>query len=209
MKSAQCTGDRRESDGSTNTRERKRGESTSRSENTRLTSEEIFTVLSNERRRDVIRHLRDIDGETTVGTLAELIAAEENDITVGELSSYQRKCVYVSLYQNHLPLMDDINVVDYDDGRKTVEIRETVADLEPYLEETDDPFRHPFLSGVTAGSAILVFLGALQIGVFGILPVSLWTVLGLAVLISMAVGDVCVIRDDVLPDSVNEHCSLI
>ncbi|WP_449404894.1 DUF7344 domain-containing protein [Haloferax elongans] len=52
----------------------------------------------------------------TVSTIAEEVAARENNCTVAELTSTQRKRVYISLEQNHLVTMDGI--IDYNDDKK-------------------------------------------------------------------------------------------
>lgn len=82
--------------------------------------DELFEVLSNRRRRDVIRYLDSEaagDGETAeiaIGTLAEVIAARENDKRPRTVTSAERKRVYIALYQCHLPKMTATDVIDYD-----------------------------------------------------------------------------------------------
>lgn len=98
---------------------------------------EIFELLKNERRRRVIRFLQDQEDEQIqLSSLAEHIAALENDIDVVQLSSSQRKRVYIGLYQCHLPKMDDFGVVDFEKNRGIVTLRDTTQ-LEPYLREAD------------------------------------------------------------------------
>ena len=85
-----------------------------------LSTDEIYHLLQNRRRRAVLNYLRTNDTEATIDELAEYIAAAENGISTKNLSSQQRKRVYVSLYQIHLPMMDDAGVVNYDSDRGTV-----------------------------------------------------------------------------------------
>jgi len=75
----------------------------------------VFDVLSNSRRRLVLTRLHETGGESTTSDLAEHIAAVENDKPESELTSQERKRVYVGIYQTHLPKMDDADVVDVDD----------------------------------------------------------------------------------------------
>lgn len=70
-------------------------------------------LLKNARRRRTLRLVAD-DGPVDLGDLAEQIAARENDVPVSELSSSERKRVYVGLYQCHLPKLDDEGVVAFD-----------------------------------------------------------------------------------------------
>ena len=105
-----------------------------------LPKDVVFGLLSAERRRRVLRLLDLNRGEATIGDLAEHIAAEENDIDVAQLSSAQRKRVYVGLYQCHLPKMDDADVIDFDQARGTVELAECAGQLFPhlYLDSTEE-----------------------------------------------------------------------
>jgi hypothetical protein len=98
----------------------------------------VFEILRNERRRLVLHYLRENDGEATLGQLAEHIAALENDTTVTALNAQQRKRVYVGLYQCHLPKMDDADVIDFNQSRGTVELRDSAERLETYLDTEED-----------------------------------------------------------------------
>ncbi len=98
-----------------------------------LSKDEMFELLKNQRRRDALRYLRE-DGESTLSDLAERIAAKENDIEVVELSSAQRKRVYIGLYQCHLPKLDDAGVVDFEKHRGDVERLDAAAQLDSYLD---------------------------------------------------------------------------
>lgn len=98
-----------------------------------LPNDVVFGLLSAARRRSVLRHLKENDGGATIGEVAEHIGAAENGIEVHQLSSTQRKRTYVGLYQNHLPKLNDANVIDYDRARGTIELREGAEQLLPYL----------------------------------------------------------------------------
>lgn len=102
-----------------------------------LEKDVIFEILKNQRRRRVVQYLRE-HGDTELGDLAESIAAEENETTVAQLSSEERKRVYIGLYQTHLPKMDDAGVVAYDQSRGTVSTGSAIDQLYPYLETRDD-----------------------------------------------------------------------
>lgn len=94
-----------------------------------------FELLKNRRRRETIAYLLEHDGSSTLSDLAEHIAALENGIEVVELSSDQRKRVYIGLYQCHLPKLDKAGVIDFDKNRGTVVLKPSVADqLVPYLQ---------------------------------------------------------------------------
>lgn len=151
----------------------------------RLSDDDVFEVLYNRRRRAVVRHLREWGGSGSVSDLAERIAADENDTTVQQLSSYERKRVYVALYQNHLPKMDDLGVVDYDKNRGTVEFRAPAERLEPYIGEPegDGDGRLPAAGAVALAGTML--LGTLDVGALAGVPNPLWIALGLAGIVGL------------------------
>lgn len=153
-----------------------------------LSRDDVFDVLYNERRRDVLDYLRDNGGEATVSDLAEYIAAMENDTTVQQLSSSERKCVYVGLYQNHLPMMDDVGVVDYDKNRGTVELRDCMPQLRPYLDEAADSADEPLRIAWPVGLAVVMVLGLFDAGILGAVPNFSWAALGVVGLFVVAVS---------------------
>ena len=103
-----------------------------------LGKDEIFELLKNPRRRAALRYLDDAEGTVTLSDLAEHIAAQENDVTVEQLNAYQRKRVYIALYQCHLPTMDESNVIDYDQDRGNIDIRDEAEKLFTYLDMDEE-----------------------------------------------------------------------
>lgn len=143
-----------------------------------VSEDDILEVLSNRRRRQVITYLQEGNGTATAGELAEHIAAAENDTSVAQVSSDQRKRVYVSLYQHHLPMLDDANVVDYDRNRKTVDLLVDGGSLEPVVIEHLDAANHRAMFGGAVVLAVVVLLGSLQVGVFAAAPAWTWITIG-------------------------------
>ena len=93
---------------------------------------EIFDLLSNNRRRYTIHYCKREDGPVTLGDLAEHVAAWELDKEVDEITSTERKRVYTSLQQSHLPTLERANIIEFDDH--TIELTEEAAELEVYLD---------------------------------------------------------------------------
>lgn len=103
-----------------------------------LPKAELFDILSAERRQEVLRYL-DRTGETvSIGELAEHIASQECDCDRAQLSSQQRKRVYVGLYQCHLPKMADSGVIDYERNRGKIAPNERSKRLLKYLYLEED-----------------------------------------------------------------------
>ncbi|GAB3679346.1 hypothetical protein GCM10028857_00560 [Salinarchaeum chitinilyticum] len=114
-------------------------ESTTTVEPADLSLDVVYDILKNTRRRRVLHllHEEDVDG-TTLGDLAERIAAIENDKPRSQLDAQERKRVYVGLYQCHLPRMDDAGVVDFDGDRGTVELGPHAGQVYDQLESAED-----------------------------------------------------------------------
>ncbi len=102
------------------------------SRSSRLAETEIHDILRNDRRRRVIEHLQASVGTVTLRELAETIAAHETGDSPPPRSV--RDSVYNSLHQTHLPKLDDEGVVEYDEHRKTVELRPGAHDVNVYME---------------------------------------------------------------------------
>jgi hypothetical protein len=99
----------------------------------RISKSHLFELLSADRRQEVLRYLDANGGGATLGELAEHIASLECDCEVTDLSSQQRKRVYVGLYQCHLPKMAEAGVIDYDQDRGDVTLNERSPRLLQYL----------------------------------------------------------------------------
>ncbi|MFW5958701.1 MAG: DUF7344 domain-containing protein [Natronomonas sp.] len=147
---------------------------------------EIFELLKNERRRRVIEYLKtQEDSTTSLSTLAKHIAALENDVDQAQVSSAQRKRTYISLYQNHLPKLDDYGVIEYQQNSGTTELRETTQ-LDPYIEIEGPEVDHRLELYFALSVGCIVGLGILGAGPFGRVPYEAWTILSLGALIGLA-----------------------
>ncbi|KTG08391.1 hypothetical protein AUR64_19360 [Haloprofundus marisrubri] len=100
---------------------------------TPLSKDQLFHILQNRRRRDVLWYLRGTEGSVRMRDIAEQVAAWENDTTVEALMSDQRQRVYIALYQEHLPKLDEDGVIDYNKSRGIVERNDVADQFDPYL----------------------------------------------------------------------------
>lgn len=96
--------------------------------------DEVFTALSNQRRRNVIKYLKLHGAEARVRDIAEQLAAWENDLDIPEVTYKQRKRVYTALHQSHLPKLAESGFIAYEPNRGTVSLTEESRQLEMYLE---------------------------------------------------------------------------
>lgn len=133
--------------------------STDTAEEADMSPDLVFEILSNTRRRMVLYHLFQHGGPVTVQELAGEIAALENDVSVDELTRQQRKRVYVSLYQTHLPKLEDTGIIQYDDDREEVQLTDRAHEIDSYLTPTttsDTSWQKYYLVLAAAGALVFV-----------------------------------------------------
>jgi len=99
-----------------------------------LSTDEAFSILSNRRRRFALHALREQGSKMELGTLAECVAAWEQGVGRDEISAAERKSVYTSLQQMHLPMMDDADVVRFDKRSGTIDTTPAADELDVYVE---------------------------------------------------------------------------
>jgi hypothetical protein len=135
---------------------------------------EIFDLLSNHRRRYTIHYCKREETPVQLGDLAEQVAAWELEKEVAEIDSAERKRVYTSLQQTHLPTLADAGMITFERGE--VELTERVEELDVYLDVVpgDSVPWGVYYLGLSAFSALV--LGGLWAGVVPTEPVStlLW-----------------------------------
>jgi len=93
----------------------------------------VFRLLAHHRRRAAIRYLATQAGTTPVSDVADQIALLEGEHTQDH---YARICV--SLVHNHLPMLSDAGVVEYDQEREVVALRERAGTVTSYLDLAAD-----------------------------------------------------------------------
>ena len=154
-----------------------------------LSKDTIFELLKNQRRRDAIQYLKQNDGEAKLGDMAEFIAAKENDIDIAQLSSSQRKRVYIGLYQCHLPKMATSGVIDFEKNRGDITLKPTAEQLEPYLgdstPEADDAAASTSKRNAAVAGTVGIGVAAGLLGVpgFALVPDAGWAVVSTTALV--------------------------
>jgi len=145
------------------------GETTSKAES--LPLDQVFEILKNSRRREVLKYLNEREGSVSLSDLAEHVAAIENETTVKALSSSQRKRIYVGLYQCHLPKMDDMDIVSFDQNRGRIELAENAHQLDDYLDqETGQRYWHHYYASSSLLGGGLFVLSQFGAASFGLTP---------------------------------------
>jgi Flp pilus assembly protein TadB len=151
---------------------------------------ELFEALSNDRRRETLRYLlRQDDGRTTKGEVARHIAARETDKPVAQVTSDERKRVYIALHQTHLPKLHDLGLVEYDSSQGALRLDDSHDGLAVYLdvETADDdgaerqPWRRYYLSIGLTGLCLTAVLAT------GVGPITAGPGLAVAAALALAV----------------------
>ena len=117
-----------------------------------LTIDEVLHLFSNERRRYVVE-LVDTLGPMQLAALADAISAITGD---------SRKGIYVGLYQDHLPKLDQHGVIELgerghqvDPGPEFDACAEFVSDMQDRFDPPEDPgpkeFEYDELEAVVGG----------------------------------------------------------
>ena len=155
-----------------------------------LSKGEIFDVLRNQRRRFVLQYLKRRDEPVELGDLATQVASWEYRTPCDEVSSEQRKRVYTTLQQTHLPRMAEAHIVDYDSEAGLIQPTARTRDLSIYLEivpGSELPWREYYLS---LGAVSTALCAAIWGGVypFTLLPTVAWaTLIALTLTVSASI----------------------
>lgn len=106
--------------------------------------------------------------------LAEALAEHESDDDT--YTTQDRKRMYVALYQNHLPKMDDVGIVEYNSRSGHVRLTPAFGQIEPYLYDRQNSsirWHHVYLSagllGVGIGVSGYLWSSIPAVGWFGML----------------------------------------
>lgn len=141
--------------------------------------DEMFSLLSNQRRRFALHACKRFGTPMELSDLAERVAAWEYDKQVSELETDERRRVYTSMQQSHLPAMEDAGVIEFD-GRE-VTLTGEAEDLEIYMEivpEDSIPWGKYYL-GLSLISALV--LGGVALDVYPeSIPDLVWAAMMLA-----------------------------
>jgi hypothetical protein len=101
----------------------------------KLSSDEVFHLLSSPRRRFVLYYLHTEQRTVDLSEVVAEVAAWENDKQVEELTEKERKRMYVSLYQTHIPKLAAAGLIEYDTDEQVVAPTGRISQVAPYFEK--------------------------------------------------------------------------
>jgi hypothetical protein len=123
-----------------------------------LSQDTLFSLLSNPRRRFVLQYLNRTNDAVTLQDLATEVAAWENETDPENLTDKQQKRLYVSLYQTHIPKLEDAGIIKYDSDSGEITLTDQAGDLNMYLhgdvEESRRPWERYYLGLALAGVVV-------------------------------------------------------
>lgn len=94
-----------------------------------LTTDELFDVLSSARRRYLLYYLWRRDGTARLQDIAADIAAREEETTAEAVEKEEQNRVYISLYQTHVPKLEDVGLVEYESESQTVRLTDRADEI--------------------------------------------------------------------------------
>lgn len=176
------------------TRELRQTADTERKQGTGPSREDVFEILSNQRRRHTLHYLRQQQSEDARVDLRELsrqLSAWENGVDPEEIMHRDRKAVYTALRQTHLPKMDDVGIVNWDPNRGYIEPAEEFSDVEVYLDvvPAKEIPRSEYYLGLSAFCAALLSVAWVDIFPFGLLSDVVWAAIIVALFTVSAAVD--------------------
>lgn len=155
-----------------------------------VTEDDLFTLLSNRRRRFAVHLLKHENQPVEIGEMATKIAAWENNIAENEVTGKDRKRVYTALQQSHLPTMDDAGIVSFNKERGIIDPEPALEDIELYLDIVrgdEIPWSEYYLGLAAIGMAILA-AAWINVWPFILLPDLAWGVFLVTALLVSAIA---------------------
>lgn len=129
--------------------------------------DELFTLLSNSRRRSVLYVLYQSDGALELSLLVQRVASCETGVPAEELDDDVTQSIYISLHQTHLPKLADFGLVTYDDDddERTVSLTPRARDALVTADQRTTRSWHRYyatllVAGLLAGGAAWLWNGA-------------------------------------------------
>lgn len=150
---------------------------------------DLFEILSNQRRRYVVYYLKQTDEPIKIGLLSTQLAAWENECERAQVTGDERKRVYTSLQQVHLPKMDKSGILSFDKQSgvitPTAELKQIALDIDT---TTDDrvPW-HKYYTGYAVVCAGIVIAATAGLWPVAAVPNSVWLIaIAITLLLSAA-----------------------
>jgi hypothetical protein len=110
-----------------------------------VSTDEVFDVLKNKRRRHLVRYLdaeHDIGDTIPAGTAADHVVARETNTDLHDADAATRKSVYVALTSSHFENLANAGLITWDDTRNEITVEATLSPLVDLLDLIDQDSDH-------------------------------------------------------------------
>lgn len=97
---------------------------------------ELFSVLANHHRRNVLRYLKQSGGPISVADLADELVRRETESSAAEIQE-ERQRLSLSLHHCHLPKLAESDLVSFDSDRKVVELSDYAEGISLDIARSD------------------------------------------------------------------------
>ena len=153
---------------------------------TDLSKDELFRILSSSRRRYIIYFLHEEGKPVSLNDLATRIAAEENERPVEEVTDSERQRVYISLYQTHLPKLEEAEIITYDEDERIVTLSdETIRNGFFWMVPSETRPWYRYYAGLAALGWLAILATWLGLPVLSWPLVALFLALALVVVVAV------------------------
>jgi hypothetical protein len=98
-------------------------------------TDDVFTVLSDARRRHALYYLREHDA-APLDELADVVAGWLTVDRVTITTPTRRERIRINLHHVHLPMLDDVGFLTYDRQGHHAELRDLSAEVEALLDRS-------------------------------------------------------------------------
>lgn len=105
---------------------------------TEPSTDRLFDVLSHARRRSVLYCLRQYENPMALADLADEVAVRENETVVADVPNEEVTRIYTSLYHSHVPKLENVGLVEYDQDRDTVALVEHADPGDTWLARLEE-----------------------------------------------------------------------
>lgn len=152
--------------------------------------DDLFELLDNPRRRLLLYYLFVREGGIHLSDLSREIVAFEADEPLEDIPDEKITSVYVSLYQTHIPALENCGMVEYDDAERVVYLGERADEILPVLRDSRSRRRRwgTYYLAVALPLGLFELLTLLQVVDVSNPVASAFTISGAAALFLLAFG---------------------
>lgn len=104
-----------------------------------LEADEVYRLLAKRRRRLLLVALDDHpDERVSLSELARDVAAQEESTIAGDAPRKEYNVTYVALYQSHVPVLSEHDVVEWDSDRSVLRSRPPASALVDVIRDIEE-----------------------------------------------------------------------